>query len=585
VACFLELTHDRLYEALEEHFGSTITALFTDEPNVFGKGPQRPREARPYTPGFADWLEQVWGEDPRPWLPALWLDYGEGTETFRSRYRAAVQRRLHEVFYRAQSAWCRDHGIALTGHPSGSNELTCLRYFQVPGQDMVWRYIRPGDDSGISGGHSVAGKAATSGARITGARRVLTEVCGAYGWRLSLDEVKWLFDWHLVRGNNLINPHAVFYSIRDRRAWESEPDLGIHNAFWPHFPGLAHYARRLSWLLCDGNQVCDVAILGDDNALPWEAARILFESQIDFLYLDDEAVAGAEVTGSRLRAGTQEYAAVIVEGGPALSAASVERLDELRAAGGAVLEFQPGMDLVAALDAHLPRDLRLEPGDAALRFIHYRRDGLDLYLVVNEGEEEIQGEAQIRACGQAEIWDPLRDKRAPLPATPVGDGLRLELSLGRRESLVIAVDPAQPSVPVAAPAVRTTERVPLEVAWQVSVEGHADAPEPLSDWARQPGWELFTGTARYRTEVDLPEADGLELDLGAVGDLAAVRLDGELVATRLWAPYVVALGPAAAPGRHELVVEVTNSMANEYEGAQLLSGLIGPVRLQVTRGA
>ena len=162
--------------------------------------------------------------------------------------------------------------------------MSVLRYFQYPGQDMVHHYIEPGKASAVEGDHSVAAKAATSGARLQGARRILTEVCGAYGWGLTLDETKWLFDWHLVRGNNLMCPHAVYYSIRDRRAWESEPDLGVHNVWWPHFHHLADYGRRVSWLLSDGQHVCDVAILGDGNDLPWRAAKQLYQNQIDFLY-------------------------------------------------------------------------------------------------------------------------------------------------------------------------------------------------------------------------------------------------------------------------------------------------------------
>jgi hypothetical protein len=78
--------------------------------------------------------------------------------------------------------------------------------------------------------------------------------------------------------------------------------------------------------------------------------------------------------------------------------------------------------------------------------------------------------------------------------------------------------------------------------------------------------------------VDLPAA-GVGLDLGAVGDLAEVLLDGQPCGVRLWAPYRLDLGPAIQPGVHDLEVRVTNSMANAFEGAQLPSGLMGPVHL------
>ena len=70
VACFLRLTHDRYYEHLSGFFGTTIIALFTDEPGVFGKQPLRPEQPRPFTPGLVEWLRERWGRDPRPWLPA-----------------------------------------------------------------------------------------------------------------------------------------------------------------------------------------------------------------------------------------------------------------------------------------------------------------------------------------------------------------------------------------------------------------------------------------------------------------------------------------------------------------------------------
>ena len=122
VACFLRLTHDRYYRHLKEFFGSTIIAMFTDEPQLMGRYPLRPANPKPYTPGLIDWLAERWGEDPRPWLPALWLDYGPDTARFRRKFHAAIQERLEEVFFAAQSRWCADHGIALTGHPAESGE-------------------------------------------------------------------------------------------------------------------------------------------------------------------------------------------------------------------------------------------------------------------------------------------------------------------------------------------------------------------------------------------------------------------------------------------------------------------------------
>ncbi len=588
VACFIRLTHDRYFEHLKEFFGNTVIAMFTDEPSVFGKSPLRPKSPKSFTPGLIDWLETRWGHNPLPWLPALWLDYGEGTEAFRLKFERAIQERMHEVFYKAQSKWCADHGIALTGHPSGSNEMSALRYFQLPGQDMVWRYVEPDKPSALEGVHSVAAKAATSGARLQKSRRILTEVCGAYGWRLTLEEVKWLYDWHLVRGNNLINPHAVFYSIRGRRAWESEPDLFLHNVWRPYMPFLNRYAQRVSRLLCDGEHICDVAILGDGDNLPWEAAGQLYRNQIDFLYLDDMAVAEASVKEGGLEIGSQTYRVIVIEGEPELSPETKERLKEFERRGGRVIDFGRDVDLPFLLDDFLDRDIRLEPNDDNLRLIHYRRDGLEYYFLVNEGNEEIQGELKLGICGRIECWNPLTGDRCSETKTADIGKLVLDIALARRESRVLVVDPNNSSSPSEIQDY-SDERIKTDLEWEVSrVKGFSgEDPSPdsnqhlgVGDWAKVPGLELFSGTVCFSSELEIPGGvDEVLLDLGRVGDIAEVVLNGKHVGVRMWASYEVSLGKELSQGLYALEVWVTNSMANAFEGAQCPSGLIGPLEL------
>ena len=95
-----------------------------------------------------------------------------------------------------------------------------------------------------------------------------------------------------------------------------------------------------------------------------------------------------------------------------------------------------------------------------------------------------------------------------------------------------------------------------------------------------PAWSCFPARCATGIEFDLPAAaDRLDLDLGAVGDIAEALLDGEPAGVRMWAPYRTPLTAPVAAGRHTLEVRVSNSMANAYEGAQLPSGLIGPVQL------
>jgi hypothetical protein len=368
VACFIRHTHEQFYAHLREWFGTTVVAMFTDEPSPMGRSPRRGPHPKPFTTGFLDDLQGYWDDTVRRWLPAMWLDCGPRTDEIRQAYDRAVHDRIERVFYATQSRWCTDHGIALTGHPERSNEMGALRYFHWPGQDMVWRWVTPGSSSVLEGPNSVAPKAASSAAILGNCRRNVSEALGAYGWRLTLDEAKWLIDWHLVRGNNLFFLHACFYSIRGRRAFESEPDLGVHNVWWPYFRVLGDYIRRVCWLLTDGLEVCEVAVLTDPNSMAWSAAKALLQEQIDFIYVDDRALRQACIEDGRLVIGQHRFRAVVCDPpGVAVTPSCRAVLDAFRDAGGVVAEeWESGRggreegtpSLISTLVSALGRDLR-----------------------------------------------------------------------------------------------------------------------------------------------------------------------------------------------------------------------------------
>jgi hypothetical protein len=590
VACFVRHTHDQYYKHLPEYFGSTIVGMFTDEPSPLGKGARRGPNPKAYTDGLLDDVADEWGEDPEHCLPALWFDCGPETSAFRDAYQRAVKRRVERVFYAAQSEWCEQHGIALTGHPAQSDEMGALSYFQWPGQDMVWRYVEPNALSALEGQHSVAAKGASSAASIAERRRNAAECFGAYGWHLTLDEVKWLLDWHLVRGNNLFFSHAAFYSIRGRRAFESEPDIAIHNVWWRHFGLLGDYTRRVCWAMTDGTHVCDVAVLTDANAIGWKASSELLTSQVDFVYVDSIALGGADVhadgADARLCVGPHELPLVVVDADYDPSEDDLDALAAFEAAGGAVVRgWETGSLGRQVRGAHAP-DV-LWDGGPDLRVRHYRKEEADWYLLVNEGEDELGGAITLRAQGGLESWDPLTGEARPWGAVAEAAGTATCILLPRRGSILLRVGDGESSLDASLVVVPGDVVLAEITGWEAHDEDDASAGAPcLGDWAHTPGLETFSGTLRYSAEFELSQAQvdaARFLDLGSVGDIAEAFVNGRRVGVAAWAPYVIALeaGPDGelVEGANRVEVHVTNSMANEYDGKQMPSGLMGPVTL------
>lgn len=432
VASFLHLVHDRHFEILGEHFGKTITAIFTDEPDKLGRGHKR--GVQPWTYGLETFLEDYLGYDFRPHLAALWDENYPDRDRYKRDFEHALNARLEASYYKPYHDWCEAHGIALTGHPAGPMDIGTLKYFHIPGQDVVWRYLEPFQDKSLEEAQSTMGKCSASAQVHHGRARNMNECFGAYGWEFTCEEMRWVTDWLLVRGVNLISPHAFYYSIRGPRRNERPPDVGPNNVWWDDYKVFADYCRRICWLLAEGRQVCRIAVLGTPTRLPWRAARILFEHQRDFNYLDTGTLAEkAKVSDEGISVEAMRYEVLVIDGAETLFPDTLGRLQPMIDAGRVLAygEPIPGVpevagnpeQLTARLDALTPPDVRLTPPTLHARYHHIRHKGADFYFFTNEGPEAIDSALEVAVRGKAAWWDP---ERAEIMQS--ADPKRLELA-------------------------------------------------------------------------------------------------------------------------------------------------------------
>ena len=399
VQSVIRLVYDRFHAEFGAHFGQTIPAIFTDEPMLLGRN--REQGIVPGTTDILDHVNRWLGYDFTPHLPALWdLDEPDAAH-YRRDYARAIQARLEETYYRPLYEWCSAHGIALTGHPAEADDIGHLRYFHVPGQDIVWRYIEPGARSALEGAQSTQAKCAASAMLHLGRRRNANEYCGAYGHTLTFDEMRWLTHWLVVRGCNLLIPHAFYYSVRGPRIDERPPDVGPNSPWWDSFEPFATWAARLCWVNTDSEPVCEVAILGTNDHLPWAAAKVCYQHQIDFHYLEDRHLwEDAVVEPGGVTVNGHYYSAVILD--DEVSAQAGSALDIL-AASGRLIRYSADMADADLVDALLTRvtvpDVRVDPPAPGLRVRHIIKDRLHYYLLFNEGETPIETWLTLGAVG------------------------------------------------------------------------------------------------------------------------------------------------------------------------------------------
>jgi hypothetical protein len=404
VQCFIRLVYQRFYDEFGEYFGNTVKAIFTDEPDFFGKR-QEPG-SRPGNAGILNYVSERLGEDFTSKLPSLWYDDEPDAEKYRKMYERLLEERLEETYYRPISKWCIDHNIALVGHPADPDDIGHLRHFQIPGQDIVWRYIEPGKPSALEGAQSTQGKCASSAMIHLQRRHNSNEYCGAYGHNFTFREMKWISNWLLVRGCNMLIPHAFYYSIRGPRIDERPPDVGPNNSWWDEYKPFADATSRLSWLNTDSTHICELAILGLSDHLSWRAAKVCFEHQIDFNYLEARHLwEDAEVTNSGIHIAGMHYKALIVEMEvPEQARPALQTLEQ----AGLIIRWQEGQDesdLLKAVRNLVTMDVEISPLHKSVRIRHVKKAGLDCYLCFNEGEEDITAKVHFAAVGDYHLLD------------------------------------------------------------------------------------------------------------------------------------------------------------------------------------
>jgi len=565
---FIRITYERYYEVLSSHFGNTVIAMFTDEPCVLGRCHRE--NVKPWTVEFSKYWKLHGGKVEE--LPLLWKEESADChKKVRKHYQKVVGQRLRESYYEKISNWCEKHGIALTGHPEKSDDIGVLRYFHIPGQDVVWRWVAPENETRIAGAHATMGKCSSDAARHYGKRRNSNECFGCCGpsphlWAFTADDMKWYMDWLFVRGVNLLYPHAFFYSIDgEERYRERPPDVGPNNLFWPHYRRFSDYVKRMCYLMTDSYNTTAIAVLGEEEYLPWKPAKELFEAQIEFNYLEEELFLSerCELREDCIEIEKQSYRVILADFHEVSQKTKLqERLQEFQNAGGTVIYWDQADNLPELLQEYREITFLSPCSTKDIRISHVVKEDVDFYVLVNEGSESVYGIAEIpyealkhgKAEYQAEYWNAWEGTQVQAEIFLRKEAIGVAINLGRIESLILCVNPC--------------ETKDLSELFQ------------LGDWTRESSLEAFSGTRTYEAtfHCDRPISHAV-LDLGEVHEIATLRVNGKLVGTRLWAPYRIQVEDLLQEGENRIHIEISNTPANQLEQAKLPSGLFGPVKL------
>lgn len=554
------------------------------------------------------------------------------------------------------------YGEALEGHRvTLGDDIDMRRYADYP-MAALWTYPR-GAQPAVGYRADMKGASSTAnlyGKNIVAAESMTS---GLAPWAHAPADLRRVIDLEFAYGINRPVIHTSAHQpVDDKQPGLSLMIFGQyftrHETWAEMAKPWVDYLARNSYMLQQGRNVADVAFFYGEDA-SWTGHSIeAYSAQLPTRYSYD--VINAEALLNLLRVEGSEVAVpsgaryrVIYLGGTSakMSLSVLRRLAALAEAGAVIVGQAPqgspslkdeateysslvkklwsgssttkvgkgqviaGTDVEAALASlGVAPDFSYDKpaNDSEVMFLHRKLADGDVYFVNNRTNRAERVEARFRVTGKApQLWRADTGVVEPL-SYRIEDGVTVvPLDMHAEDSffVVFRQPTAQAQATIAKPSYKLV--LALEGDWDVSFQVNRGAPAgvklpslaSLSEHT-DPGIKYFSGIATYSKRFTLPKptrpGQSLKLDLGSIGDVAEVRVNGALVGTVWHAPYELDIGKAVRAGNNVLEVKVANLWANRLIGdaqpnakkvafttlptyrpdAPLRpSGLMGPVRL------
>lgn len=644
VHVLIEAVYETHYEHYSKYFGKTFAGFFSDEPmlnndyylkpmvdkGMFDMGIGQYGLSLPWNDDMVAELTKILGRDAMPCIPGVWYNMvgSDISSKIRCAYMDIITRYYSERFTQQLGKWSRDHGVMYIGHiiedmncsahtgTTGGHYFRALDGQDMSGMDIVLHQVMPGytgykHSSTGFGGYAdpeffqyVLANLCGSMAQVYPnlKKRAMCEVFGAYGWSEGTPVMKWLVDYLLVNGVNHLVPHAFSPDFPDE---DCPPHFGAlgHDPQYDGFCSLMHYANKACHLLYGTDHISDAAILYQaeaewynaegDMMLMQKPAYKLSQNHISYEIIPYDVIAGkvGDIPYGR-------YKAIVVPYAKKLPQYVLDALYNLKTKVIFINARPEGCNFgdvstIESLPEKIKPSVKVE-GNPELRIYASRRGETTEIMFFNSStRESVDTTAWVPATGRYCRLDILNDNME----YGTSDDGKLEIKLAPYQSVIYDFDNTIEE-PDTAPAAEKTEKEFMPV-YKISLFDAADFTDPekqefipyketadlfdITAFGEKPG---FSGKMRYEASFDVKNGEmPVGLDLGTVGQTARVTLNGKDLGIRICQPYSFDISGAVREGENKLMIEVSNTLANqvqEYFSYYLpipASGLIGPVKL------
>lgn len=508
----VEVYFDRFEQKMTPEQREGMNYFFQDEMSY-------PINMLSWSSDFQQEFEKRKGYDITPYLPALKEYIGPETPKIRMDYAEVLTDLAEERYYKPIYDWHAERGL-IYGSDNlgrGKDPLAYVDYFRA----NSW-YTAPGNDAPSKGSSFIQTKVSSSIAHLYNRPRTWLEAFHSMGWGSSGEWLTQQIDHHFMAGGNLVCMHGLYYSTHGGW-WEwAPPCFHFRMPYWSHMKGWLEYTERMSYLLSQGDHVCDIALMYPTESMQaypdakpdgvFATAQRLSDAGLDYDFIDFRSLRDAEVKDGRLCVGNESYRVMVISDMRAMHHTSLEKLRDFYRAGGIVLatgalpeaSSRRGEDdkevkailseifgitaASATKQTNKAKGVGLYVADGAVekvvpqlilpdfvpnekggKVLHRRIGERDVYMVMNV---EKGSECFFRSTGRVELWDATDGSVKELPVlrqTKQGTWIRMDKEYTNSYLVVFSPGKALKAKGATAEIEQPKQSIAVDGEWRVEL--------------------------------------------------------------------------------------------------------------------
>lgn len=473
-------------------------------------------------------------------------------------------------------------------------------------------------------------------------------------------------DWSYTEGVNHFVLHLYIHQPDDKRvpgvnAWFST-EFNRHNTWFEKSKAYFDYLRRCQHLLQQGKYAADVCyFIGENTPIMTGVRNPELPDGYSYDYINAEVIMDrlSVKDGKFILPDGMTYSLMVLPPFDTMRPELLKKIEDLVSQGGKIygqaplkspsLENYPksdatvqalsskmwggkrekvkkygqghiidGLGLKDALqELKIDKDVNLNSNVPVL-WTHRTMPGMEIYFLTNQSDEEVNILPSFRVSGmKPQLWDAVTGEIRPLKEYNQNKGrTTVPIKMKAQQSWFVIFtnkDSTGSTEGYTTNFPQPTVTQTIEESWQVDFKNKDIGPSEvvefpsLTDWIMHKNDKIkyYSGTAVYTSTFNyknMEQTKDVFIDLGNVGVIASVKINGKTIGTTWIAPFQLNATDAIKEGLNTIEVEVVNVWRNRITGDKLLpesdrttwllvdgitpdeelipSGLLGPVTIQ-----